>query len=38
MDALRERDTAIVVVTHEPGIAARMDRQLVLTSGRLVQR
>ena len=38
MDALRERDTAFVVVTHEPGIAARMDRQLVLTSGRLVQR
>ena len=38
MDALRERDTAFVVVTHEPGIAARMDRKLVLTSGRLVQR
>ena len=38
MDALRERDTAFVVVTHEPGIAARMDRQLVLTSGRLVRR
>ena len=38
MDALRERDTAFVVVTHDPGIAARMDRQLTLASGRLAQR
>jgi len=35
MDALRERQTAFVVVTHDPGIATRMDRQLSLTDGRL---
>jgi lipoprotein-releasing system ATP-binding protein len=35
MDALRERQTAFVVVTHDPGIAVRMDRQLCLTGGRL---
>ena len=38
MDALRERDTAFVVVTHDPQIAARMDRQLTLASGRLAPR
>ena len=32
---LRDRDTAFVVVTHDPRIAARMDRQLTLTEGRL---
>ena len=35
MEALKERQTAFVVVTHEPGIASRMDRQLNLTDGRL---
>ena len=35
MTALRSLDTAFVVVTHDPGIAARMDRQLTLVDGRL---
>jgi lipoprotein-releasing system ATP-binding protein len=35
MATLRDRDTAFVVVTHDPGIAARMDRQMTLTDGRL---
>ena len=35
MEALKERQTAFVVVTHDPGIATRMDRQLSLTAGRL---
>ncbi|MEK9592617.1 MAG: ATP-binding cassette domain-containing protein [Luminiphilus sp.] len=35
MEALKERQTAFVVVTHDPGIATRMDRQLSLTDGRL---
>ena len=35
MEALKERQTAFVVVTHDPGIASRMDRQLNLTDGRL---
>lgn len=35
MEALKERQTAFVVVTHDPGIASRMDRQLNLTNGRL---
>ena len=35
MATLRDRDTAFVVVTHDPGIAARMDRQMMLTEGRL---
>jgi len=35
MSALRERDTAFVVVTHDPLIAARMDRRLELIAGRL---
>jgi len=35
MATLRDRDTAFVVVTHDPGIAARMDRQMTLTEGRL---
>lgn len=35
MEALKERQTAFVVVTHDPGIASRMDRQLSLTDGRL---
>ena len=35
MGALRDRDTAFVVVTHDPAIAQRMDRQLTLVSGRL---
>ena len=35
MATLRDRDTAFVVVTHDPGIAARMDQQMTLTEGRL---
>ena len=35
MTALRSLDTAFVVVTHDQGIAARMDRQLTLVDGRL---
>ena len=35
MTALRSLDTAFVVVTHDPGIAARMDRRLALVDGRL---
>lgn len=35
MSALRDRDTAFVVVTHDPAIAQRMDRQLTLANGRL---
>ena len=35
MATLRDRDTAFIVVTHDPGIAARMDRQMTLTEGRL---
>ena len=35
MEALKERQTAFVVVTHDPGIASRMDRQLNLTDGHL---
>ena len=35
MSALHARDTAFVVVTHDPAIAQRMDRQLTLANGRL---
>lgn len=35
MTALRSLDTAFVVVTHDPEIAARMDRQLTLVDGKL---
>ena len=35
MTALRSLDTAFVVVTHDPSVAARMDRQLTLVDGRL---
>ena len=38
MSALRDRDTAFVVVTHDPTIAQRMDRQLTLANGRLEPR
>ena len=38
MDALRDGNTAFVVVTHDPAIAARMDRQLTLVNGRLEPR
>ena len=38
MGALRDRDTAFVVVTHDPAIAQRMDRQLTLANGRLETR
>jgi lipoprotein-releasing system ATP-binding protein len=38
MSALRDCDTAFVVVTHDPAIAQRMDRQLTLANGRLEPR
>ncbi len=38
MSELRDRDTAFVVVTHDPAIAQRMDRQLTLANGRLEAR
>ena len=38
MSALRDRDTAFVVVTHDPAISQRMDRQLTLANGRLEAR
>lgn len=38
MDALRGGNTAFVVVTHDPAIATRMDRQLTLVNGRLEPR
>jgi len=38
MSALRDRDTAFVVVTHDPAIAQRMDRQLTLANGQLEAR
>ena len=38
MDALSGGNTAFVVVTHDPAIAARMDRQLTLVNGRLEPR
>ena len=38
MDALRGGNTAFVVVTHDPAIAARMDRQLTLVNGQLEPR
>ena len=38
MSARRDCDTAFVVVTHDPAIAQRMDRQLTLANGRLEAR
>jgi putative ABC transport system ATP-binding protein len=35
LDAARERDTAVVLVTHDPAVAARGDRRAELRSGRL---
>ncbi|MCC5022555.1 MAG: ABC transporter ATP-binding protein [Candidatus Synoicihabitans palmerolidicus] len=35
LELSRETDTALVLVTHNPGHAAKTDRQLVLTAGRL---
>jgi putative ABC transport system ATP-binding protein len=35
LDAARERDTAVVLVTHDPAVAARGDRCAELRSGRL---
>ncbi len=36
MDELKRDDTGFIVVTHDPGIAQRMDRQLELREGHLV--
>lgn len=36
IDATRQRNAALVVVTHDRDVAARMDRQFVLLDGRLV--
>jgi len=38
MDALRDGNTAFIVVTHDPAIAVRIDRQLTLVNGRLEPR
>lgn len=38
MASLKGRETAFVVVTHDPMIAAQMDRQLTLAGGRLEAR
>jgi len=38
MASLKGRETAFVVVTHDPMIAAQMDRQLTLAAGRLEAR
>jgi lipoprotein-releasing system ATP-binding protein len=38
MASLKGRETAFVVVTHDPMIAAQMDRQLTLVGGRLETR
>ena len=38
MQTLRSNETAFVVVTHDPDIARRMDRQLTLVAGRLESR
>jgi ABC-type antimicrobial peptide transport system, ATPase component len=36
MAELERADTGFIVVTHDPGIARRMDRQLELRDGHLV--
>jgi len=37
MTAMERTNTAFVVVTHDPKVAARMDRQLELVNGQLVE-
>ena len=36
LDLLRDSDTSLLMVTHSPRIAARLDRQVVLHRGRVV--
>lgn len=36
-DMARKRNTAVVMITHDPGLAARADRVLTMTAGELVE-
>lgn len=36
LDLLRDSPTSLLMVTHSPRIAARLDRQVVLRRGRVV--
>jgi putative ABC transport system ATP-binding protein len=36
-DLARKQDTAVVLITHDPALAARADRVFTMTSGELVE-
>jgi putative ABC transport system ATP-binding protein len=36
-DLARQRKTAVVLITHDPGLAARADRVFTMTSGELTE-